>query len=160
MITSLVNINYKASVSPDQLKHLQFRRQPPIMAIVKIPKFRCTIIVFKSGKCRIMGLKQELTQDIIDKEFPLKIKLGPIQSCTFSIDFQEGSINLIRLNDSLKHDSIYEGELFPALRLVNMSPLCVNVFQSGKCVITGARSPTINMELIDRIYKLIYKSIS
>jgi TATA-box binding protein (TBP) (component of TFIID and TFIIIB) len=160
MITSLVNINYKASVLHDQLKHLQFRRQPPIMAIVKISKFRCTIIVFKTGKCRVMGLKQELTQDNIDNEFPLKMKLGSIQSCTFSIDFQAGPINLIKLNNSLKRESIYEGELFPALRLVHMSPLCVNIFQSGKCVITGARSPTINMKMIDQIYNLIFKSSS
>jgi TATA-box binding protein (TBP) (component of TFIID and TFIIIB) len=103
-----------------------------------------------------MGLKKALTQDMVDNDFPLHIRLVSIQSTTWSVDFQAGSINMIQLNDTLQMKSVYEGELFPALRLVDFKPLCVNIFHSGKCIITGIRALTIDSSLLGRIFDLAY----
>jgi TATA-box binding protein (TBP) (component of TFIID and TFIIIB) len=160
MLVKLVNINYKARVPTAQLDKLTFRQHPPIMATLKVPKFNCTLVIFRTGKCRIMGLKHVLTQDMVNTWFPLEgLELGPIQSCTWTVDFQAGPVNLAHLNNCLQRRSIFEPELFPALQLLSFKPVCVNVFHTGKCVITGIKTLAINTSLLDRIFELIYHAM-
>ena len=155
MIISIANINYRAHLM-EPIDPSLFRRVPPAMAIISVQQLHCKIIVFKSGKCRIMGLKKPITQQCIDRQFPIKLKLGPVLSCTRTIDFQMCAINLPRLANLLgTKRAVYEVEIFPALRLTEFAPLCVNVFHTGKCVITGLKSTTINWDLIFKIHKCI-----
>ena len=52
----------------------------------------------------------------------------------------------------------YEPELFPALRLTEFNPLCVNVFHMGKIVILGIK--TLDYEhVVDTISLYILLSI-
>jgi len=48
------------------------------------------------------------------------------------------TINLQKLAE--KTNCIYEPEIFPGLRLIVFNPLCVNIFHSGKLVITGLKT--------------------
>ena len=48
------------------------------------------------------------------------------------------TINLQKLAE--KTDCIYEPEIFQGLRLIKFNPLCVNIFHSGKLVITGLKT--------------------
>jgi len=151
MIIEIANINYKASLL-EPIDPALYRRRPPTMATIWVPEYKCKVIIFKSGKCRIMGLKREISQTCIDAKFPVKLKLGSIMSCTRTIDFQTGLLNLPQIRSRLGvKAAMYEPELFPALRLIRFSPLCINVFHTGKCVITGLKSTNINWDLIFQI---------
>jgi len=98
MITiELVNINYQATLL-EPIDPKLYRRIPPTMAVISVQQFHCKIIAFKSGKCRIMGLKKPISQEYVVNEFPIKLKLGPILSCTRAIDFQTGPLNLPKLS--------------------------------------------------------------
>jgi len=146
MIIEIANINYQATLL-EPIDSTLYRREPPTMATIRVPEGK--LIIFKSGKCRIMGLKRRITQTYIDAKFPVKLRLGPIMSCTRTIDFQCGLLNLPVIANRLgSKEAEYEPELFPALRLRRFSPLCVNVFHTGKCVIMGLKSTAINWDLI------------
>jgi TATA-box binding protein (TBP) (component of TFIID and TFIIIB) len=91
------------------------------------------MIIFENGKCRIMGCKEPL--DIPNFPYPvLNIK---IVSITVTGNIHK-TINLHKLSKKTK--CTYEPELFPALRLLNYNPLCVNVFSTGKVVILGLKT--------------------
>ena len=135
----IVNINYKGYV-PNADKILPFQQfvklQPPQMLKFKSPKG--VLIVFRSGKCRLMGCKESIisTKDLFD--FP--IILSKIQSAT--VTMQMGfPLNLYKIANSMGlKNCVYEPELFPALRITKgLLPLCVNVFASGKIVILGLK---------------------
>lgn len=161
MITiELVNINYQATLL-EPIDPKLYRRIPPTMAVISVQQFHCKIIAFKSGKCRIMGLKKPISQECVDNEFPIKLKLGPILSCTRAIDFQTGPLNLPKLSKLLgTQAALYESEIFPALRLLQFTPLCVNIFHTGKCVITGLKSTSINWDMIFKIQQCLMLLLS
>ena len=130
-----VNINYKGRVVED-ISHLSLRTTPPTMCVLKCDDDLCKMIIFKSGKCRLMGCKRPLTSF---DNLPLKVVIKSIQSVTVRFDLGLGPLNLNELAKRIKCQ--YEPELFPAaLRLIEFNPLCVNVFASGKVVILGLRN--------------------
>lgn len=86
------------------------------------------------------------------KTFPYPVEDLVLQSITVTCDL-ERSINLHALSQKTK--CIYEPELFPALRLSQYDPLCVNIFSSGKVVILGIKSLDYH-ELVQRILLNIY----
>ena len=135
----IVNINYRGYVpNVDKvltLEHLA-KLQPPQM--IKLKNEKGTLVVFKSGKCRLMGCKEPITST--KNLFPFPIVLTKMQSATVSMDVGT-SLNLYKIAKSMgSRKCIYEPELFPALRITKeLLPLCVNVFASGKVIILGIK---------------------
>jgi TATA-box binding protein (TBP) (component of TFIID and TFIIIB) len=95
-----------------------------------------TLVIFKSGKCRLMGLKRPI---ITLRDIPYKISITCIQSVSVTASIG-CSINLINLAKIYEGRCIFEPELFPAVRLTNYNPMCVNVFASGKITVLGLKS--------------------
>lgn len=91
-----------------------------------------TVLIFKSGNCRIMGCKKPIRM----QDLQYNIKNIKIQSITVTANVEQ-KINLYLLNEKLKHQCMYEPELFPAMRYLKYNPLCVNIFSSGKIMILG-----------------------
>jgi TATA-box binding protein (TBP) (component of TFIID and TFIIIB) len=141
----LANINYKARTSAHHVHHLPFRQRPPKM-YTEAHHDGSTIVIFPSGKCRIMGCKW------FPVDLPYGMKVKRMQSATVTLDL-ERQFNLIRLSHRLKNCQ-YEPELFPAIRLMDFNPLCVNVFASGKVTIVGLRRLNYK-HIIKRVYKYI-----
>ena len=132
---TLVNIIYKGQVLED-VSHLPFRQHSPRMYVVKCNDFK--IIIFPNRKCRLMGCKKPITTL---NNLPYKIAIKNIQLITVTFDMGM-SINLYHL--ASKVNCRYDPELFPALRLLDYNPLCVNVFASGKVVILGIKHLNCN----------------
>ena len=134
----ITNINYVAH-SLESVEHLPFRTTPPYMYVHKSQKY--TMIIFKCGKCRLMGCKQPIRTKIVDDAGPIKISISRIQSVSVTFDVG-AALSLSQLGNFCHRESIrylFEPELFPALRLTKFNPLCVNVFASGKCIILGLK---------------------
>jgi len=144
----ITNINYKGQLfSVDGMK---FSSVPPYQSVIKL-KFG-KLLVFPSGKCRIMGIKTPLTNEQIEN-LSHKVKFLKIQSMSLCFDL-ECRLNLRNLTFNLPRKSyMYEPELFPAMRLLYFNPLCVNIFSSGKLVILGLTNQNC-LRKIQRFIKL------
>ena len=123
----ITNINYVAH-SLESVEHLPFRTTSPYMHVHKSQKY--TMIIFKCGKCRLMGCKQPIRTKIVD-DGPVKVSISRIQSV--SVTFDVGApLSLSQLGNFCHRESIRYlliPELFPALRLTQFNPLCVNIFE-------------------------------
>ena len=148
----IVNINYKGRV----------KSETPILGLKKVPPYMSVytnkdgekLLVFKSGKCRVMGCKKPF-----NGTFPVPIEIQEMQSVTVSMDLGH-CVNLYQLSKRLTCKNCeYEPELFPALRLTSaFNPSCVNVFASGKIMILGLK--TFDIEPICKTVKqYIYKHL-
>ena len=74
----IVNINYRAQLSnADDLQAINFSTTPPIQKTISL-NTGGVVILFRSGKCRIMGLKQPITRQLI----PYNLKSICLQSAT------------------------------------------------------------------------------
>ena len=145
----IVNINYKAYTNEKNVCHLKYNDWKPRQCILNYTDYK--IIMFPNGKCRIMGCKKP----IVDTDLPLNIKMEKMQSVTVCMNLKQ-NINLIDL--AQKVPCSYEPELFPALRLTEFNPLCVNVFHTRKIVILGIK--TLDYEhVVDTISLYILLSI-
>ena len=135
----LVNINYKGKVT-ENLDRFQFDKiGKPKQHVHRGLYF--TILIFRTGNCRIMGCRKPLTE--FDK-LPFGIKIQSLQSITVTYNFKQ-SIDLHKLSQMMGTDCSYEPEIFPALRYLHYNPLCVNIFHSGKMVILGIRLSLIHI---------------
>ena len=147
------NINYRGFIV-DTVDHLPFRQNPPYMythnCVDSNSHGKCKLLIFPSGKCRIMGCKKPLlllhgeidssSSNTLDVS-PFRVKNVCIMSATVTFTMDR-PLNLMKLGQFCyenRHKYMYEPEIFPALRLAQFNPLCVNVFASGKCVILGIR---------------------
>ena len=138
---SIVNINYKGFVikSNTHVNHVELlKKQPPQMLTYKA-KSGETLLVFASGKCRIMGCKSHITST--NNMFPIPVCITHVQSVTACINLGY-TINLYNLAMTIGiQDCMFEPEIFPALRITRrFNPLCVNVFASGKVVVLGLKT--------------------
>jgi TATA-box binding protein (TBP) (component of TFIID and TFIIIB) len=79
-----------------------------------------------------MGCKKPIDASSL----PYNITNVTIQSITVTCDYGQ-PINLKDLAENAP--SMYEPELFFAVRLTDFNPLCVNVFHTGQIVITGLK---------------------
>ena len=153
------NINYLGKVvDSTSTDRLIFRTLPPYMYVHKSEHY--TLIIFKCGKCRLMGCKRPLTSKILDiEDIHVSISITRIQSV--SVTFDVGArLSLNQLGNFCHHNRLqylYEPELFPALRLSTFDPMCVNVFASGKCVILGLKHLCFH-KFVNRITHLINRS--
>ncbi len=132
---SIVNINYNGHIT-NSIEHLDFRMNPPQMHKFKYDD--CTLLVFKSKKCRIMGCKSIISKLHVP---PFQVEIDSILSITAVMDLGY-TVNPINLAKRVK--CWFEPEIFPALRLTQFNPYCVNVFASGKVVICGGASLDIS----------------
>ena len=134
---SIVNINYHAKLIKQLPPHYFQNKRPPQQVILPCAH-NGRLVIFKSGKCRIMGCKSPLT-DVTS--LPLPLVVTRIQSITVKLELGK-TINLRELANTLgSHNCTYEPEIFPALRLTkDFLPLCVNVFASGKIIILGIKT--------------------
>ena len=140
----ITNINYKAFPISDT-ERFKFCTTTPQQCVIKTGEY--TIIIFRTGSCRIMGCKKEPTN------LPFNIKIERIQSLTVTSDYGK-KINLYKLANFLKEEAFYEPELFPALRFITYNPLCVNVFASGKVVFMGLKTLACIDQLIEMLHYL------
>lgn len=129
----LANINYKCRLDRDVLSNMNFPIGKPAQIIDRCSK--CTIVMFRSGKCRIMGCKKPVKLE----KLPYNIKDLKLQSITITADLKQ-TINLLQLKLLLSDECAYEPELFPALRYIKYNPKCVNIFSTGKVVILGIQT--------------------
>jgi TATA-box binding protein (TBP) (component of TFIID and TFIIIB) len=143
----IVNINYKGRVVCN-LSDLEFpKNMSPPQQLVYCCKAGEKLLVFSSGKCRLMGCRKAITST---HDFPIPIILTDITCMTLVMNLYVG-VNLIQLANKLgSRKCMFEPEIFPALRLTQFNPLCVNVFASGKIVILGLKHLK---------YKYLYDSI-
>jgi TATA-box binding protein (TBP) (component of TFIID and TFIIIB) len=136
-----------------------YERQPQM---VKIKSKNITLIVFESGKFRLMGPQTvgeayRLAKKYFDKFGPLEW-----QTSTVVLDLKR-RINLAKLYE---HERVgtnkfiyYESELFPALTLNRFGSCHVNVFASGKVVITGIKRTNFMCchDVYDHLYTTLQK---
>ena len=90
MNAKIVNINYRAELLAPIDSRL-YRAEPPTMAVIRTSL--CKIMVFKNGKCRLMGLRKPISQDDL-QNLPVRLRLGQIMSCTCTVNLNTGPINL------------------------------------------------------------------
>ena len=86
-----MNINYKGVLAPGKLDKSKFQKKimPPAQKILKLPDGGC-MLVFPSGKFRVMGLKKPISS--YDK-LPLLPSSMTMQSATLIANYGE-HINL------------------------------------------------------------------
>ena len=127
----MYRFSYKAQV-PDDAIHYVWRPR-----MHKIKRNFITVLLFDSGRARAMGkaTKKRIRRNFYD----LQITHLKSQSKTFVLKLKT-CIHLPKLADILLKQGdryIYEAELFPALKLLEFEPVCVNVFHTGKVIIMG-----------------------
>lgn len=142
----LANINYRGTLLTST-KQFDFGTWKPRQFVYKCCEY--TIIIFQSGKCRIMGCKKELNHSTL----PFQIKVDGIQSLTICANLGQ-VVDLSKLSRKLGKECIYEPELFPGLRYTKYNPLCVNVFSTGKIVILGIKTMDY-VDFVDSVLKNI-----
>lgn len=161
----LTNINYRGRVL-ENVDHLPFRQQPPRMYVHNCAKSNggvgggdenFKLVIFPSGKCRIMGCKKPLHNF---DSLPFRVQITNIMSASITFSMPT-LLRLQKLGDYCYANEIryvYEPEIFPALRLSVFNPLCVNVFGSGKVVILGIRSYLTLNKIVSKVKNLINTS--
>ena len=106
-----------------------------------------------------MGVKEPLScLDFLDMTlFPQSME---IQSATVTDNFGK-SISLSTLANRLTSKRCrYAPKIFPAARLLQFNPLCVNVFATGKIVILGVKDLHTLEELLANVHSAILYAIN
>ena len=153
-----IDLEKLKSIIPNSKLHAK-----PHQLVVKDPKG--TLIFFGTGKFRIMGCIDELKASLLvctylEKAIPFPFISFPfitLQSYTLrsTIGFR---INLTKMSSDIP--CIYEPELFPALRLREYKPISVNLFTTGKVIVSGIPDPNElhaimkNLHLLCEPYKI------
>jgi TATA-box binding protein (TBP) (component of TFIID and TFIIIB) len=153
------NANYKGDI--DELIDLEeLSRKIPNSVLHKRPRqlivkdAKGTLVLFASGKFRTMGCidcfeASSLACKYLDKAMYPFISFPFIDLQSYTLNCQLGFyINLEKMASS-GVPCVYEPELFPALRLKQYKPVCVNVFTTGKVVICGLKDLQQVHDIID-----------
>lgn len=139
-------------LKPTEIRKIDFayKSVPPKQKVFKTPLG--TMLVFPSGKFRLMGVKEALTlTSAITNQLPYHVESLQLQSATY-VDYFGQEISLQNLAHQLTSQrAYYEPEIFPALRLLDYRPICVNVFASGKLVITGFKELDYYKKFISKV---------
>jgi len=108
---------------------------------MRIKKPKCTVLIFKSGKIVLTGLKHQFEAKTAIRL--LSLILGDIKDltfCNFVGSFDQGyRLYLPKIYNSQKDKSVYETEIFPALQ-IQMKECTALVYTSGKFILTGCKS--------------------
>ena len=119
-----------------------------ICGYVKTPEMKGRVTIFTTGKMISIGSNN--IQDSIDKlnqakfyllkeNFIQEIKLEPIVRNIMASVSLKKSINLEKLARKIQN-SVYEPDIFPALRYKIKDGTSLLIFSSGKVVIAGGKS--------------------
>jgi transcription initiation factor TFIID TATA-box-binding protein len=148
------------------------KRFPAIIMRIRNP--RCTILIFANGKCVVTGTKNFLDVSrasrrvarLIQTKFCkfAVLKNFKIQNIVSSFSYCDPSkyfLNLFLIDTTYKFCSKYEPELFPGLTFTlhvqgKKTPIIMNIFMSGKIVITGCQK----MEQIDFAFQQITEKLN
>ena len=131
------------------IKYHRIVKTPPYMKIYKTKDY--TLIVFKSGKCRIMGKK-------IPQHLPVIVSERRLQTMSASHNLKCDSIHLKQASHHFKQMGYkveYEPEIFPAMRLRTFDPICVNIFSSGKITLLGLKDEKQGNDIIKEVVGVI-----
>ena len=127
--------------------------------MIKYHKNGITILVFTSLRFRLMGkgdIHKQILQDFLHM-LPWKSHVGEM-TCSMTVSHQlpVKHINLHKLD---RRYFQVEMELFPAAKLIHKGHEHVNIFHSGKLIITGVRELPSIVPLIDHIMLHINSAI-
>ena len=111
----IVNINYMGEIL-EITSQFKFGSWKPRQYVYKCKDY--SIIVFRSGKCRIMGCKKELDLSTL----PFKIHVEKVQSVTSCVNLGFNG-NLNQLTFKLSQQCIFEPEFFTGLRYIKFNHL-------------------------------------
>ena len=157
------------AIDSNKFHSVELKKSKPHMLILK--HYLNNIVIFKSGKMRLMGCQIITANEAsvfllrkLSKLFGPNVMLKPVihQTTTAKYDFGE-SINLHKLYETINNSGTenltrrnrLELESFPALQLRMWDRVHVNVFSSGKVVMSGLK----NINSVDIIIAdfIVYK---
>src|SRR3981189_289507 len=122
------------------IKKVQYHQKQPEQLVIKFDD-GCTMLIFKSGKFRIMGGKiDELTAhcNIISVTCKHHNNIPEIILQTMTLVYSYSHpIKLAKLSTLIK--CYFNTECFPAVQITKFKPIHVNVFASGKVIICGIK---------------------
>lgn len=136
-------------------------------AILKITEPSCTLLLFKSGKVVITGVKSNAeavkASKRLEKELAkvgYKVKCADITCRNITASFDSGGkIHLDKIYYSNYKRCIYEPEEFPGLKFRNYNeriPLFI-VFNSGKIILTGVKNlKNIDLDILEFYFEIIH----
>ena len=122
----ITNLNYKGFVV-DSVSHLPFSSSAPYMYVQHVcyggddaDNKVMKLVIFKSGKCRLMGGRQPIDIDSSDADMcvndpPLRVRITHLMSASVTFSLPSGSLNLKKLGDYCFRVAIgytYEPEIF------------------------------------------------
>ena len=156
------NANFKGEFKKKiDLHHLHTRipnsklHTKPFQLVIR--DLQGTLILFSNGKFRTMGCIDELEAAFLAYTYLEKLKP---HNCFPSITLQSYTLKCelgFRINLEkmvLTVPSVYEPQLFPALRLKEYKPVSVNIFTTGKVVVCGLKDPDEMYGIISNLKKL------
>ena len=132
------------------VKEWRHQLRQPEQLIIKFHD-KSTMLVFKSGKFRIMG-----GIDDLDAHFNI-FTVTQLFNCipeiylqTMTCVYQYPSKILLPLlaNNITSH---YTEELFPAVQIRQFKPINVNVFKSGKVIMTGVKDYNVALDIEQKL---------
>ena len=116
----------------------------------------CTILLFPSGKFRVMGCCDEMEAALLLYKyaayFTYELPETSLQSMSFKIDFKT-PVNLYKLSNLVR--SRLELELFSGLMIDHYLPVSVNVFANGKMMVMGVRDKDIIHKIVSELAPLL-----
>ena len=122
------------------IKSVYYHQKQPEQLVIKFND-GSTMLIFKSGKFRIMGGKiDELTAhcNIISVTCKHHNNIPEIILQTMTVVYAYSySIKLAKLSTLIK--CYFNMECFPAVQITKFKPIHVNVFASGKVIICGIK---------------------
>ena len=156
----IANINYKGQLASGELDQIDFTniKVPPLQNVIKSSVGSC-MVVFPSGKFRLMGVKKPLSGRDYTR-LPLFPKSIELQSVTITDTFGDYINQITMANRLTSRRCMFEPELFPAARLLEFNPLCVNVFATGKIVILGLKNVDSFTELLVSVRCVILSAVN
>ena len=119
-----------------------------------------TVVLFSSGSFRVMGCVDAIEASFLAFHYIDQINcddIPEIYSQSYTSRTKLGyNVNLLKLCQCEK--TLYEPELFAAVRMLKYNPVSVNVFSTGSIVACGLKEPDdfcIIVKEIDALCKLI-----
>jgi TATA-box binding protein (TBP) (component of TFIID and TFIIIB) len=158
----VVNVNYRGKLkNPINLKEINVPSSEyhsvPNQLVIKDEKG--TIVLFSSGKFRVMGCIDELDATFLAYKYIEQFTSDDypdisIQSFT-SVAKLEHDVNLNKLAQC--NDTNYQPEIFAAVRMTKYKPLSVNVFHTGSIVVCGLKDPEYIFDILKDLESIINK---
>jgi TATA-box binding protein (TBP) (component of TFIID and TFIIIB) len=158
----VVNVNYRGKLKnrinlkeinvPNSKYHLI-----PHQLVIKDDKG--TLVLFSSGKFRVMGCIDELEATFLAYKYIEQFTSDDypdisIQSFT-SVAKLGHDVNLNKLAHC--NDTDYYPEIFAAVRMTKYKPLSVNVFHTGSVVVCGLKKPEQIFDILNDLESIINK---